>query len=192
MLACMDSEVHLPDVFRRVQPLEGRLVRLRAIEPQDASRLNPMFNDPEVLAGLTIAMPQSTLGFDEWSEAARRNESEIDLVIETREGEAIGACGLRGLNDRNRSANLGIWIGRPHWGRGYGTDALRILCRFAFRHMNLQRVDLHVYANNPRGIRAYERVGFRLEGTLRRAQFVGGDYVDEHVMGLLAEELVEE
>ena len=58
--------------------------------------------------------------------------------------------------------------------------------------MNLQRIELHVYAGNTRGIRAYERVGFRLEGTLRRAQFVGGRYVDVLVMGLLAEELVEE
>jgi RimJ/RimL family protein N-acetyltransferase len=185
------DEVH--EDFRRVrQPLEGRLVRLRAIEPEDGARLNPMFNDPEVLAGLTVAMPQALTGFDEWAEGVRQNRDEFDLIIETLEGEAIGACGLRGLNDRNRAGNLGIWVGRPYWNRGFGTDAVRTLCRFAFRHMNLQRVDLHVYANNLRGRRAYEKVGFRLEGTLRRGQFEGGEYVDELVMGVLAEEFVDE
>ena len=58
--------------------------------------------------------------------------------------------------------------------------------------MNLQRVGLEVYADNPRGRRAYEKVGFRLEGTTRRAQFVRGRYVDAHLMGLLAEEFVDE
>jgi RimJ/RimL family protein N-acetyltransferase len=193
MLARMRSEPDVHEDFRRIRPpLEGRLVRLRAMELEDAARLNPLFKDPEVLAGLIVAMPQSLSGFRDWSEAARRSEDEIDLIIERLEGEAIGACGLRGLNDRNRAGDLGIWIARPYWGRGFGTDAVRTLCRFAFRHMNLQRVDLHVYSNNLRGRRAYEKVGFRLEGTLRRGQFVGGEYVDELVMGLLAEELVEE
>jgi RimJ/RimL family protein N-acetyltransferase len=195
MLAEMGSrpDVEMHADFRRIRPpLEGRLVRLRSIEPEDAGRLNPMFNDPAVLAGLTMAMPQASSGFHEWHEAVRRRDDEIELIIETLEGEAIGACGVRGLNERNRAGNLGIWIARPYWGRGFGTDAVRTLCRFAFRHMNLQRVDLHVYANNLRGRRAYEKVGFRLEGTLRRAQFVSGEYVDELVMGLLAEELTEE
>jgi RimJ/RimL family protein N-acetyltransferase len=189
----VDTDLQLHEDFRRVRPpLEGRLIRLRAVEPEDAARLNPLFNDPGVLAGLTFPLPQPLAGFHEWLAGVRGSDSEIEFVIETPEGEAIGGCGLRGLNDRNRTGNLGIWIGRPYWDRGYGTDAVRTLCRFAFRHMNLQRIDLHVFVTNPRARRSYEKVGFRLEGTLRKAQFVGGEYVDELVMGLLAEELVEE
>jgi RimJ/RimL family protein N-acetyltransferase len=185
----MDDERALPEEFRRIRPpLEGRLVRLRAPEVEDAARLNDLFNDPDVLAGLMIAFPQPQAGFEEWVRASRNSDTEINFVIETLDGEPIGGCGLRFLNLRNRSANLGIWIGQPHWDQGYGTDAVRTLCRFAFHHLNLQRVDLHVYATNPRARRSYENVGFQLEGTLRRAQFVGGRHVDEHVMSLLAEE----
>ena len=188
----MEEDLVLHEDFRRIPPpFEGRLVRLRPLEPEDASRLNPLFNDPDVLAGLTFPFPQPAVGFIEWVESSRHSTDSIDFVIETIEGRAVGACGMRGLNDRNRSGNLGIWIGKPYWGRGYGTDAVRTLCRFGFRHMNLQRVELHVYADNPRARRAYEKVGFRLEGTMRRAQFVGGEYVDAHLMGLLAEELAE-
>jgi RimJ/RimL family protein N-acetyltransferase len=189
----MGSTTQLHADFQRIKhPLEGRLIRLRAVEPDDVHRLNPMFNDAAVLAGLLMAMPQPSVGFQEWADHARRASDEVSFVIETLEREAIGGCGLRGLNERNRTGNLGIWIGRPYWGRGYGTDAVRSLCRFGFRHMNLQRIDLAVFANNPAARRAYEKVGFRLEGTLRRAQFVGGQYVDELMMGLLVEELVED
>ena len=87
-------------------------------------------------------------------------------------------------------ALLGIWLGKPYWDEGLGTDAVRTLCRFGFDHMNLQRIELDVFETNPRAKRAYEKVGFVVEGTRRRSEFVGGRHVDSHVMGLLAEELV--
>lgn len=103
----------------------------------------------------------------------------------------VGGCSLEEIEARARAALLGIWVGRPYWDSGYGTDAVRTLCRFGFRHMNLQRIELNVYTTNPRAVRAYERVGFRVEGTRRRSAFVGGRYVDPHVMGLLIEDVDE-
>lgn len=166
-------------------------MRLRPIEDDDLPGLNAMLSDPDVTAGLRLAFPQPLVGIREWAASARSSADSLHLVIETLEGEVIGECSLRGLNDRNRGADMGIWIARPFWGRGLGTDAVRTLCRFGFRHMNLQRIELGVYETNPGARRAYEKVGFKAEGILRRAQFVGGRYVDEVLMGLLAEELVE-
>ena len=71
------------------------------------------------------------------------------------------------------------------------TDAVRTLCRFGFRQMNLYRIGLSVYATNQRGVRAYEKVGFKEEGRRRSAQFVGGRFVDVIEMGLLHDELIE-
>jgi RimJ/RimL family protein N-acetyltransferase len=68
---------------------------------------------------------------------------------------------------------------------------VRTLCRFGFAHMNLQRIELNVFATNPRARRAYEKVGFVAEGERRRSEFVGGRYINSYVMGLLAEELTE-
>jgi RimJ/RimL family protein N-acetyltransferase len=104
-------------------------------------------------------------------------------------GESIGICSLDAIDSRSRTATLGIWIGRDHWDHGYGTDATRVVCSFGFRHLNLQRIELLVFEPNERGRRVYERVGFRHEGTLRRAHFVGGRHVDVLVMGLLDDEL---
>ena len=173
--------------------LEGRLVRLRAFEPADFPALNTLYNDIEVGAGVGMAFPQPVAGFREYVDGARGKPDQVTFAIETLDGRsAIGGCSLFDVGAPSRAALLGIWIGKPHWDKGYGTDAVRALCRFGFRHMNLQRIELNVFATNPRAVRAYEKVGFRVEGTRRRSQFVGGGYVDSLLMGLLAEELLEE
>jgi RimJ/RimL family protein N-acetyltransferase len=152
-----------------------------------------MFNDPEVLSSLDqVVFPESVEGTREWWEATREGEGQQVFVIETLPGELVGACEVRDIMASSRRGVLGIWIARRFWDRGYGTDAVRTLCRFAFREMNLQRIELHVHENNLRGRAAYEHVGFKEEGRLRRAHFVEGRYVDTIVMGLLDDELVED
>jgi RimJ/RimL family protein N-acetyltransferase len=188
------EEGQLPEDFRRIRPpLEGRLIRLRAVEEGDVGPIHDMFNDPEMLANLgSVTFPESRAGTREWWEHSRAAEDSQTFAIETLAGELVGACSLEHISPRTRSAILGIWIGKPYWDQGYGTDAVRTLCRFGFGEMNLQRVELVVLETNPRGRRAYEKVGFKEEGRQRRTHFVGGKPVDDILMGLLAEELIED
>lgn len=113
----------------------------------------------------------------------------VYLVIETLdtpEPVAIGAIELRQVSPEHRSADVGILVGdRAYWGRGYGTDAMRALCRFAFEEMDLNRIELHVLEMNTRAVRSYERVGFVVEGRQRQDAYLGGHYYDSLVMGLL-------
>lgn len=181
------------DDFSRIRPpFEGSLVRLRAVEEGDIATINEAIWDPEVTEQMSIAWPEAVAQTRQFWEWMRDSDSNVLLAIETLAGEFVGSVGLHGIDPRNRQAELGIWIARPHWDKGYGTDAVRVASRFGFREMDLQRVYLHVYDTHPRGIRAYEKVGFKEEGRLRRGQFVGGGYVDVIVMGLLAEDLIEE
>ncbi|HEV8420309.1 MAG TPA: GNAT family protein, partial [Actinomycetota bacterium] len=174
------------DDFNRIRsPFEGSLVRLRAVEEGDIATINEAIWDPEVTEQMSIAWPEAVAQTRQFSEWIRASDSNLLLAIETLAGEFVGSVGLHGIDPRNRRAELGIWIARPRWDKGYGTDAVRVASRFGFREMNLQRVYLHVYDTNPRGIRAYEKVGFKEEGRLRRGQFVGGRYADVIVMGLL-------
>jgi RimJ/RimL family protein N-acetyltransferase len=179
------------DFARIPPPLEGRLVRLRPVEESDLPRINELFWDPEVTEQLMVVWPEPVSGTRGWWEG-RRAEGEPHFVIETHPGELVGVCDLGRVEGRARTALLGIWIGKSFWDKGFGTDAVRTLCRFAFNEMNLQRIELGVLEGNPRGKRAYEKVGFKEEGRLRRAKFVGGRHVDLIVMGLLAEELIED
>ncbi len=177
--------------FQRIRsPFEGSLTRLRAIEEEDLPRLHELFWDPDVTRYLTAVWPRPLTGTREWWEG-RRSSKEPTFAIETLPGELIGGCDLGPVYTRERAAGLGVWIGRPYWDRGCGTDAVRTLCRFAFGEMNLQRVWLSVLETNPRARRAYESVGFKEEGRRRRAFFDGGRYVDSIEMGLLAEDLIE-
>lgn len=90
----------------------------------------------------------------------------------------------------NRAGEVGIMIGeRDCWGRGYGTDALRTLSRFAFDQMNLHRIELHVFAEHEQAIRVYERVGFRVEGRRRDAIYKHGRFHDMLLMSVLQGEL---
>jgi RimJ/RimL family protein N-acetyltransferase len=161
-------------------PFEGRLVRLRAFERSDAGTLNDLFSDPNVLRGLgSVHFPQAVAGFEEFLEETLSDRA------------PVGGCGLEGIEPAFRTATLGIWIGKPFWGRGFGTDATRTLCRFGFRYMNLHRIELNVFAWNVTAVRAYEKVGFRMEGTRRRSGFHDGAHTDSHLMGLLDDELAE-
>ena len=172
-------------------PFEGTLVRLRAHEPADFSALNDLINEPEVGAGLGMAMPQPVSGFKAFIEAGAKDPSRATFAIERIEGRVpVGGCSLFQIETSSRSAVLGIWLGKPYWDAGLGTDAVRTLCRFGFDHMNLQRIELTVFDTNARARRAYEKVGFVMEGTRRRSEFVDGRHVDSSLMGLLAEELV--
>jgi RimJ/RimL family protein N-acetyltransferase len=171
-------------------PFEGELTRLRAIEEDDIPRINEEFWNPEVTQHLSVTWPEPIAGTRAWWQM-RRSSRDATFAIETLAGELVGVGGLENLDPRSRSALLGIWIAKSHWHRGLGTDAVRTLCRFGFREMNLHRIGLSVYETNPRGIRTYEKVGFKEEGRRRAAHFVGGRFVDVIEMALLWDELIE-
>jgi RimJ/RimL family protein N-acetyltransferase len=150
-------------------------------------------NDPEVTQYIEVRYPISLE--QERKFVASTSSADYDaarFAIETLDGEHIGSCALRGSSPEDRSADLGITIGdKNFWNGGYGTEAMRLLCQFGFEHMNLHRIELHVFADNPRAQRVYEKVGFQVEGRLRDADYRYGHYRDIVVMGLLRGELLE-
>jgi len=113
---------------------------------------------------------------------------EIRFVIEIDSGALVGDVGLLGIHRAGR-AELSIAIGEPScWGRGYGSDAIRTLLRFGFGELGLRRVTLVADADNARGIRCYERCGFRHEGLLRAHRLRYGQPLDMVAMAVLREE----
>jgi RimJ/RimL family protein N-acetyltransferase len=172
-------------------PFEGKLVRLKAREPEEEPDAYRWFNDPDVTEFLTMRYPQSHRQEREFLDRmSAPSYQECEFAIETFDGKYIGGCGLSGGRPENREATLGIAIGdKTYWGGGYGTDAMRVLCRFGFDMMNLHRIQLDVFSENLRAIHVYKKVGFQVEGTRREAFFQYGRYLDIVVMGLLEGEL---
>lgn len=171
--------------------LEGRLVRLRALERTDAEKAHRWMNDAELRELLHgMRYPVSVEDEERWIEGARSSSfSRVVLAIETEEGVHIGNVELRAVSAEDRRGELGIVIGdKDYWGKGYGTDAIVTLLRFAFGVMNLHRVWLTTGEDNPRASACYRRCGFREEGRLRQDRYLGGRYWDTIVMGVLREE----
>lgn len=191
----------------------GDRVRLRAVEREDLPTFKKWINDPEVKQGLGIYLPLSMADEEDWFTGVRnRPPDERNLVIEIRQpielsnlpgdkdllsengpGEAgwkmIGGCGFFNLDGKNCCAEFGVMIGdKSCWNQGYGTEAVRMLVQHGFNTLNLHRIYLRVLENNPRAIRAYEKVGFIHEGRQRQAEYKDGRYIDLLVMSVLKDE----
>lgn len=178
--------------------LLGDRVRLRRIEREDLPRFVAWLNDPEVRQHLALVYPMSQPHEEAWFEEQLKAEPAAQpFALEVRVGRGagepewtlLGAAGMHAVDWRNRWAELGIFLGdKSRWGDGLGTEATRLLVRWAFDTLNLNRVFLRVYADNARAIRCYEKVGFKHEGRLRQDRFQDGRYVDTVLMGVLREE----
>jgi RimJ/RimL family protein N-acetyltransferase len=135
-----------------------------------------------------------------WSVKKRQEWNEKDLDEEKSDGvlfnlvtlaeeRLIGFFGLWLDDDCQNDYWLGIGIGEPEfWGRGYGSDALRLALRYAFQELNAHHVSLGVFEYNPRAQRAYEKAGFRHEGRIRQELLRGGKRWDVLLMGILRRE----
>lgn len=127
-------------------------------------------------------------GVRDWlSSLASRDDRADWAILRAEDGEHIGEAVLNDLDEDNRSAGFRIALGAPRWfGRGYGTEATRAVLDHAFGTAGLHRVELEVFAFNPRAQRAYEKAGFVTEGRRRDALLWEGEWVDAIVMGCLA------
>ena len=167
----------------------GEKTRLRRIEREDIPTFVRWFADPEVRNFLLVNSPISHAQEEKWVERKLEDADSELFAIETLDGTHIGNIELFDFQRIHRHAELGVVIGeKEYWGQGYGSDAIRTLLRFGFEELNLHRIHLGVYEDNKRGIRAYQKCGFQLEGRLRDAIYRQGRYFDMLVMGILDHE----
>lgn len=169
--------------------LRGRAVVLRAVERADVVQLDEWASDPATW-GQTSAAPwlprTSTEALARYDAGERWRSSERDapFAVEA-DGALAGSVSLWGVDTLSRSGHLGISLGPDARGRGWGSDACRVLLAYAFLTRGLHRVQLEVLASNTAAVRAYEAVGFVHEGRRRESAWVDGSYVDELFMGVL-------
>jgi RimJ/RimL family protein N-acetyltransferase len=169
--------------------ISGERIVLRAWEKADIDAFMRWFNDPEVTTYLGNSHPclsreQEERFFDE--EISNRYRY---CIVTRDEGVLIGNCALMDIDHKNRSAEVGIVIGeKDYWNRGYGREALGLVLDIAFEGLGLNRVRLRHVDFNARGHRCYLAAGFVEEGRLRQANFVGGEFHDDIIMAVLAED----
>jgi len=169
--------------------LEGSGIRLRPVAPEDIEILWRFWSDVDALSRVSNSPPKPfTLAeFKTIFEELSQKDESIRFAIEVG-AELVGDCVLHSIDKHNRFCEVGILLGKPHWAKGYGQQALSLLVDFAFRHNNMHRVGLEVLADDERAVGCYLKVGFVEEGRLRKRDWVNGAYHDVMVMGILDEE----
>lgn len=114
------------------------------------------------------------------------------VIIDAQKDKMIGTIGLHKIDNINRTATLGIFIGnRDYWSKGYGTEAIQLLLDFGFNYLNLKNIDLAVMEFNQRAVKCYEKCGFKEIGRRRKCKFINGKYYDSILMDILAEDFKE-
>jgi len=168
----------------------GERIYLRPLELEDLEVLQRVITSEEIRPYLGVYWPLNQKAEREWLEGLYRTRETFPFGIALREEDRlIGSCELRLGPAAHRTADLGIAIGEPaSLGKGYGTEAIGLLLEYGFGSLNLHRVELSVYANNPRAIRCYEKCGFRREGAKREARWWNGRFWDVFQYAVLARE----
>ena len=146
--------------------LSGERVTLRPVRREDHPDILRWQNDPEVAWWMDYERTFTLEDIHESEENARREGH--PFLIEMADERGIGRIGLNGFSERDRTCSLYVFIGeRDVWSMGYGTDAMRLLLAWGFETFDLYLAQLWSLATNARAIRAYEKVGFRIDGVLR-------------------------
>jgi RimJ/RimL family protein N-acetyltransferase len=156
----------------------GELVRLRSVQASDHAPWLEMINDPEVMDGLDRALPATADQHERYIRAnVTENPNAVWFAVETLDDRRFaGIVWLWDVNNRHRRAEVRIAIAPSASGKGYGPDALRAICTYAFQTLGLHKLYAYVHERNARSRAAFERAGFSLEATLEDEAFWKGTY----------------
>ena len=164
--------------------IEGERVVLRRLCKDDADALVQYGDNRSIWRNLRDAFP-SPYTLDaarDWIETSTTvDEFRYSFAIAI-DGEVTGMVGVIPKSEVHcKTAELGYWIGEPFWGRGLVTEAVGLICQFAFSELGVARVEAYVYEWNPASGRVLEKNGFELEGRQRKSVFKDGELIDQFV-----------
>ena len=176
--------------MRNYPQLKTDRLILRRFEHSDADEIQQLAGAHEV-AEMTLNIPHPYIdGMAEiWIETHQEEfESGMGVVFAVVEQETdhlVGAVGLI-VTQRFNRADLGYWIGKPYWGRGYATEASREILRYGFIDLKLNKISATHMTRNPASGRVMEKIGMEKEGLLKQHALKWDEFVDLAVYGLLA------
>lgn len=172
--------------------LETTRLLLRPFELSDAADLQRLAGDKAIAdTTLNIPYPYQDGAAEEWISAHpamfRAGEAAIFAIVLRSTGELIGAIGLV-VEPRFERAELGYWIARPEWSKGYCTEAASALVRYGFSVLGLNRIHAAHLSRNPASGRVMEKLGMTHEGRARRHAKKWDRFEDLELYGLLRDE----
>ncbi|HEX4198234.1 MAG TPA: GNAT family protein [Caulobacteraceae bacterium] len=171
----------------------GERIRLRPLSKADAVHWLAFDEDSEAIRRLNmgISPPRSAEQAAEWVDrfADFKNADEAMIfTVETHDGQYIGSLNLGGMDRRHGTFSTGTRLAREYRGKGYALEAKRIVLRYAFHELRLQKYNLRCLETNVAVVRHAALLGCQPEGRIRRNVFTDGRFYDELLFGLTREE----
>ena len=172
--------------------LETERLILRPFELSDAPRVKLLAGDHDIaVMTLNVPHPYEEGLAEKWigchPERFEKGQEAVFAITLKAGGELIGAVGLILDLDHER-AELGYWIGKPYWGHGYCTEAVRVVLRYGFMAFRLNRVHASHFQHNPASGRVMQKLGMKYEGRLRQHVKKWGQFVDNELYSILRSE----
>jgi RimJ/RimL family protein N-acetyltransferase len=167
---------------------------LRSPTIKDAADIAQIVNDLAVSRYLAhVPFPYHIKNAKDFIKLCRQREKQkpltnLDLVIEHRAlGKGIGCAGFIRIDHYTGKSDIGYWLGKNYWRQGYGYEAACALFKYAFTKLKLQRIEAAIYSGNRPSQALAKKLGFRKEGTRRRASrsLATGKLHDVMIYGLL-------
>lgn len=163
--------------------LQGKIVKLRALEKEDLDFLFTLENNPSVWEISGTITPYSRDVLTLYLDNAHRDiydVKQLRLVICTLDDEAIGLIDLFDFDPKNRRAGIGVIINNEgNRNGGVGTESLQILCQYAFSALQLRQLYANILEENERSLHLFKKLGFELVGTKKDWIFNEGKYKNE-------------
>ncbi|MFN8515771.1 MAG: GNAT family N-acetyltransferase [Thermomicrobiales bacterium] len=157
-------------------------ISVRAREPRDIEALHEVMSCPGVVHG-TMQLPLRSL--EGRREQYNQSRPDMHSLVAEVDGRVVGQLGLflESAARRRHVGSVGMAVHDDFQGRGIGSAMMAAALELADNWLNLHRIELEVYTDNPAAIRLYEKFGFVIEGTMRHFAFRNGEYVDAYKMG---------
>jgi RimJ/RimL family protein N-acetyltransferase len=147
------------------------------------------YNDPEIKQSLVLDESFELEKSKQWFRGVRDLPSRIDLMIESIEGQSIGLICLVNIDAKNKTAEIVLAIGeKDYWGKGVMLETESLLIHWAFTELKLEKIRAQTRPENIASLITMKKLGFQIEGTLRKEKVVAGQRIDIVHLGLLAEE----
>ena len=178
-----------------MQPIpEAKRVSFLPLEVSMADRLAELGNDADVSrhAASESQFPfpygrDDALSFIQSSITESAAEAGLHFAVMI-DGNIIGAAGISNINRHDSHAEIGYWLGKDYWGKGYGTETAMLLLRIGFEELGLNRISCIVPEGNVRSARLLEKLGFRNYGVLKEEALRDGKFMDCSIYAILASE----
>jgi len=168
--------------------ITGKNIYLREIKLSDVNKnYRRWINDIEVNRCLESRFNKwSIKKLENYVKKIRKDPNNVFLAIITKdENSHIGNIKIGPIDWNHKFADVGIIIGeKAFWGKGFATEAIKLVTDFAFKKLNLHKLNAGAYANNIGSIKAFKKAGFSVEGLRKKQYFYNGSYIDDVLLGV--------